>query len=238
MQDILSVIQQRQSARGLYDPRRSVTKADLLKVLEGARWAPTAHNMQNFEIVIVDDRAAIEAIGNLKYTLSSTFIKENYMHLSFSEEELVQKKAGLLASQFPPELRTPEAARGAIAAQESSFVGRAITSSPVLLIVLYDDSRRAPASEGDFLGIISLGCIMENMWLTAFSLGIGFHVVSALSGERVEQEVKKILDIPPSLKIAFACRMGYPVTPSKQLRVRRDIEDFTSYNHFGNREKL
>ncbi len=238
MQDILKIIQERRSARGLYDPQRPVGSQDLRKILEAARWAPTAHNMQNFEIIVVDDKSLIEAIGNLPYALSTTFIKENYQQLSFSEEELRKKKVGLPASQFPPELTTPAAARGELTGQESAFVGRAIKSSPMLLIVLYDPARRAPASEGDFLGIISLGCAMENMWLMAASLGIAFHVVSALSGERVEKEVQRILDIPVTLKIAFASRLGYPVTPAVHLRVRRDLEDFTSHNRFGNSEKL
>ena len=239
MQDILNVIQERQSARGLYDPEHRVARPDLGKVLEAARWAPTAHNMQNFEIIVVDDKRLIEDIGNITYPLSTTFIRENYQQLSFSDEELLQKKVGLPASHFPPALTTPAVARSEVTGeQENSFVGRAIKSSPVLLVVLYDPARRAPASEGDFLGIISLGCAMENMWLMASSLGIAFHVVSALSGDEVEKEVKRILDIPGALKIAFACRLGYPVTPPAQLRVRRDLEDFTSHNHFGNREKV
>jgi len=238
MEDILKIIRERQSARGLYDPERAVASQDLHKILEAARWAPTAHNMQNFEIIVVDDKSRIEAIGNLTYALSTTFIKENYQQLSFSEEELRKKKVGLPASHFPPALTTPAAARGELADQENSFVGRAIKSSPMLLIVLYDPARRAPASEGDFLGIVSLGCVMENMWLVAASLGIACHVVSALSGDPAEKEVKRILDIPVALKIAFACRLGYPAPPATHLRVRRDLEDFTSHNRFGNREKL
>ena len=41
--------------------------------------------------------------------------------------------------------------------------------------------------ENDFLGVISLGCAMENMWLMAHSLGIGVHIVSSLSGNEVEE---------------------------------------------------
>jgi nitroreductase len=239
MQDILSVIQERQSARGLYDSKHLVARQDLRKILEAARWTPTAHNMQNFEIIVVDDPSVIEAIGNLTYPLSTTFIRENYQQLSFSDEELLRKKVGLPASHFPPALTKPAAARGEVTGeQENSFVGTAIKSSPVLLIVLYDPARRAPASEGDFLGIISLGCAMENMWLMASSLGIAFHVISALSGDRVEKEVKRILDIPVALKIAFASRLGYSAAAPAQVRVRREIEDFTSHNHFGNREKI
>jgi nitroreductase len=100
--------------------------------------------------------------------------------------------------------------------------------------VLYDPGRRAPASEGDFLGIISLGCALENMWLTASSLGIGFHVVSSLGTVEVEAEIKEILHIPASLKIAFACRLGYPESAQPSgVRVRREVEDFAFHDRFG-----
>ncbi len=82
---------------------------------------------------------------------------------------------------------------------------------------------------------MSLGCVLENMWLMAHSLGIGFHVMSALSADLVEKEVKRILNIPEHLKIAFAARLGYPLsTPPRYLRVRREVEDFTHHNRFGN----
>ena len=63
--DILDLIQQRQSARVLFDPERPILDDHLRRILEGARWAPTAHNMQNFEIVVVDDRRILDehAIG-------------------------------------------------------------------------------------------------------------------------------------------------------------------------------
>jgi nitroreductase len=75
---------------------------------------------------------------------------------------------------------------------------------------------------------------MENMWLMANSLGISFHILSSLSAEPIENEVKKILNIPKKLNIAFTCRVGYPASaPAKYLRVRRDIKDFTSVNKYG-----
>ena len=77
---------------------------------------------------------------------------------------------------------------------------------------------------------------MENMWLVAQSLGIGFQIVSAFGAGSVEEKVKSLLKIPKPLKIAFAVRLGYPgVTPGKYLRVRRDIEDFTHHNRFGDK---
>jgi nitroreductase len=193
--------------------------------------------MQNFQIIVVDDRKLLDAIGNIEYQVSDTFIQENYQQLSFSEEELLRKKVGVLASMFPPELRTPLGKQKKGSEETISFLRRTIHASAVILIAVYDPSRRAPASEGDFLGIMSLGCVMENMWLMAQALGIGFHVLSALSVDAVEKEVKRILAIPEHLRIGFACRLGYPIsTPSKYLRVRREVKDLTHYNRFGNKK--
>jgi nitroreductase len=237
MQEVLKLIQNRRSARSLFDPERAVAKRDLKKILEAGRWAPTAHNMQNYEIIVVDDKKLLEAIGNIRYRINPVFIKENYAQLSFSAEELRRKKVGILGTMFPPAWRTPRAKLdGAVDEKMISFLGRPIQSSPALVVVVYDPAKRAPASERDFLGIMSLGCVMENMWLMAQSLGLSFHVVSALGAGPVEKEVKDILGIPKHLKIAFSFRLGYPAPAlTKTLRVRRDVEDFTHHNRFGNK---
>ena len=66
MLDILKLIRERRSSRIPFDLERPVAKEDLEKILEAARWSPTAHNMQNFEIIVVDDKEILKAIGNLK----------------------------------------------------------------------------------------------------------------------------------------------------------------------------
>ena len=226
MENLLKLIKGRQSVRGPFDRERPIVKKDLEKILEAGSWAPTAHNMQNFEVVVVDDKKLLESLGNINYTISETFIKENYQQLSFSEEEMKRKKMGILSTRFPVTMTTPESKQVEIA---NDFLGESIIGSAALMIVLYDYKRRAPASEGDFLGIMSLGCVMENMWLMAHSLGIGLQIVSSLSDDRVEKEVKSILEIPEQLKIAFSCRLGFPISSKSEcLRVRRDVEDFNT----------
>jgi nitroreductase len=231
--EILKLIQERRSARGAFDPGQPVAKGDLMQILEAGRWSPTAHNMQNFEIVVVDDKKLLQAIASIRHPVSEVFIRENYEQLSFSEEELQSKKVGILGTMFPPSWRTPGVKPDP--AERNTNLGRNIETTPVLLVVAYDPGRRAPASEGDFLGAISLGCVMENMWLMANALGIGCHVVSSLSADEVEQEVKSILGIPGHLRIAFSIRLGYPVPAGKYLRVRREVPDFTHHNRFGSK---
>lgn len=235
MRDILEVIRSRHSSRVPFDAKRRVSDQDLQLILEAARWAPTAHNMQNFEILVVDDEAILAAIGAIQAPPSQTFLRENYDQLSFSEDELRHRKTGLLASMFPAPWRVPKARPEDVLDAERS-PGGSMQTCPMLLIVLYDARRRAPASEGDVLGMISLGCVMQNLWLMAEALGVSVQILSVLSGAPAEDHIRRILRLPAPMKIAFACRLGYPAAaPSSYLRVRRDIGDFAHHNRYRRR---
>ena len=236
MKDILDLMQERHSARVPYDPNRPVTKQQLEQVTEAASWAPTAHNMQNFEIVVVDDPAILQAIGAIKTKISAVFLRENFQQLSFSKEELRRKKTGVIASMFPPSWRTPNVDFDTVAAvAEPVPLSVSLQDSPCLLLVLYDTRKRAPASEGDVLGFISLGCVMENMWLMAQSLGIGLQILSVSSSDPVEREMRRILDFPSYLKVAYGCRLGYPAATHDYVRVRRTSDKFVHRNGYGNK---
>ena len=230
-QELLRLIKERKSSRGLFDENRPIDPAFLQDLLEAATWAPTAHNMQNFEIIVVDDKAVLQELSELESTVTSVFIKENYRQLSFSEEKLKQKRAGLLAGQFPPVWLNEDAQQGK-AEPVQSQLGEPIRRGPVLLLILYDPSRRAPASEGDFLGVMSLGFMLENIWLMTTAQGIGLHIVSAFGNEPLASAVKELLGIPPELSITLGVRLGYPVEEDNRLRVRREVTDFVSHNKY------
>ncbi len=235
MNEVQRIIQERQSARVPFDPNQKVSKEHLQQILDAGRWAPTAHNMQNFEIVVVDDKEVLEIIGNVKSRISEEFLRENYEQLSFSKEELLKKKTGILGAMFPPAWVDPSKMAEVAHKSEPMPLTQSIRGSPCLLIVVYDPKKRAPASEGDVLGFMSLGCVMENMWLMAQSLGISLQILSAFAAQPVEKQVKQVLGIPEQLKIAYTCRLGHPTGAAKYLQVRRDTADFTHYNKFGNK---
>ena len=98
MDEILKLMLSRHSYRGPYDPNRRIRQEDLTMILEAAQWAPTAHNMQNFEVVVVNDKQMLAEIGNLPVRLSESFLRENYAQLSFTEEEFRRRRTGVLAS--------------------------------------------------------------------------------------------------------------------------------------------
>ncbi|MDR3714234.1 MAG: nitroreductase family protein [Puia sp.] len=235
MNELLTLIKERHSTRGLFDPSRRIAREDLDKIMEAARWAPTAHNMQNFEVILVDDRNTIGAIAAIKTPVSLAFVRENYEQLSFSAAELSRKKTGILGSSFPVAWLKPGVRKKDLRGEDGNeFLRDELLSAPVLGIVLYEPARRAPASKGDFLGIISLGCMMENMWMMAQSLGIGFHIVSSLSNGSPGKGIRRMLAIPKKYVIAYSFRLGYLAgAPQDYLRVRRDLRDFVHNNKYG-----
>ena len=232
MNDILTIIQKRYSERAPFDSDRQVPKADMEKILEAARWAPTYHNMQNFEVIVVDDEAVLKRFGDLNASPSPDFIRENFEQLSMTEDELSRKKVGILGTQFPPTWRDRALLETAIKERPLLNLGMLVNGAPTILILLYDTRKRAPASSGDMLGAVSLGCVMENMWLMAESLNIGFQMLS-MFGSPVQKEVKKILNIPDQMAVLCAIRLGYPSVRSESLRVRKEIGEFAYRNTYG-----
>jgi nitroreductase len=231
--ELLQLMRERRSARVAFDPHHTIPPDHLRLVLEAARWAPTAHNMQNYEVIVIDDADRLGEVAAVRSEVSLAFIQENFEQLSFSEDELSRKKTGILARSFPASWLTPDPEPTEVADLEHSFLGNAMQSAPVLLIVVYDSTRRAPASEGDVLGIMSLGCVMENMWLMAQSLGISLQILSVVSGEAVEGALRRLLGIPAPMKVAFGARLGFPLGPAPStVHVRRDVEDFVHRNSF------
>jgi hypothetical protein len=85
--------------------------------------------MQNFEIVVVDDRKVLDVLANIETEASQVFVEENYDHLSFSEEELARKKVGLLATMFPPSWSTRGVRPKIDAAHAHSVLGDPIRMS-------------------------------------------------------------------------------------------------------------
>jgi nitroreductase len=212
----------------------TIREEDLQRILDAARWAPTAHNKQNFEIIVVNDKPRLAAIGAVDMPPAETFVRETYHSLSLSEAEVLRRRTGLLAGMLPESWHEPEAIRDDAHSPPHTFVGRTIQQCPTLLIVVHDARAAAPTSLQAAEDLMSLGCVMQNMWLMTESLGISMQVLSGLGESVAESRVHALLDIPQHLKIAFAVRLGYPLDDSESyLRMRRKIQDFTHRNRYG-----
>ncbi len=233
MTSTLKLMQERRSVRVPFDPDHPIADEDLKQILEAARWAPSPHNMQNFEILVIDDQDILTKLGSIESCVTEDFLRENYEQLSFSKKELLRKKVGILGTEFPASFRDPSMFSKVARECPPMPLNQTIDGSPVVIIVIYDSRKRAPDSEGDILGLVSLGCVMENMWLMAQSLGISVRIMSDFGDKVVDRAVKRVLHIPDHMNVVYGLRLGYPTTSlAKNLSVRREVKDFTHHNDY------
>jgi nitroreductase len=212
------LIGQRHSSRAPFDPTLRVTERELEHIIDAARWAPTAHNMQNFRLIVVDDREVLNELGAIHAPVSPTFIAENYRQLSWTHEELDRRRIGLLGSESSHDT--------------SRMLRETLAGAPMVIVAVYDPTVRAPASEGDVLGMISLGCVLENMWLAATAAHLDAQVVSAFADENTAPQVTRVLAIAKPWRIGFALRVGHATVRAPEQRVRRLEADFVARNRF------
>ena len=139
-------------------------------------------------------------------------MRENYRQMSFSEAELRRRKTGVVASTFPPSWQSPDAKPDRAMDIRHASLGNSMRNCPIWLTIIHDTRKRAPDPEGDVLGFMSLGCIMQNLWLMAEARGVGLQILTTFSGKRVESDLHRILEILAFMSVAFACRLGYPET--------------------------
>ena len=137
-----------------------------------------------------------------------------------------------MADGFPPQWRDPNVTSDELRALGPSPLANSLRGAPMLILVTYDPRVRAPASANDALGMMSLGCVMENIWLSAQVLGIGVHIVSNVAEDSVANAIKHMLAIPSPLNLAFAMAIGYPKHVPDYLRVRRDVTKILHRNRY------
>lgn len=229
--NLLTRMHERHSTRS-FDGDRKIEPGVMQDIYEAARWAPTGHNMQNFQLLVVDDGQLLERIGRIKVQFSPEFIKWNAGIVSHSEEELKQKKVGMLASGFPPSWYTKEAIEGkADPATLKGSVARIMADAPVLMLVLLRADAGGMNPNGSPNDIMSIGCMVENVWLIAQAKGLGMRIASPIAA--VEGQLREILGFPSEMKVATCCCLGYPAPGApREPRVRRDIDDFVFLNGY------
>lgn len=232
---LMHVIECRHSSRAPYDPGSPVSPHELAQIVEAARWAPTAHNMQNFRLIVVESPHVLAELGAIRAPISPGFIAENYRQLSWSIDELRARGTGLLGTMFPLSWQTADPAE--VPRDAARRLHELIAGAPLVIVAVFDASQRAPASEGDALGLISLGCVLENMWLAAQACHLDLQVMSTFSGERVEPEVDRVLGIPRPWRIAYALRIGHALAANAVPRVRRDPDMFVHRDRFGSPDR-
>lgn len=238
--DFQELVKFRRSSRWVFS-KRQVSDEDLKKILEAAQYAPTPHNRQPFEIIVVKDRNVIKQISEVEIRLSKEEV-DGHIFWTRSKKELESKGVGVQMDVVPKFVHDLKDKPELIDDDEfwkktMGLFSIVMQATSVLLIVIFDPKLPGIGPLKNLWGILGVGAVMQNIWLAANDLGISVHLVSSQT-MRVEsiRKLHEILNIPKDYRILFLFRLGYEGKFGKYgTPYRRKLEDFVHLNRFSNK---
>ena len=85
-----------------------------------------------------------------------------------------------------------------------------VAGAPVLFIILLNKEEYKPAELSGFYSVISMGAVIQNLWLTTTALGMGMQFIST-PGEIPEnwKAISGMINVPDDFEMMAIFRMGY-----------------------------
>lgn len=170
-----------------------VPDAVLRRVLDAACQAPTGGNRQPFRIVVVRDRAKMAALGALYSTAWYAYV-ETYRELT-------------------KDAPAPVRAEGERMLASGNHLADHFGQTPVLLVFCFDPRQMAITDAKlprvSVVGGASIYPAVQNALLACRGEGLGCVLTTLLCG--VEDEVKRLLEIPDPWGTAAHVPIGWPV---------------------------
>ena len=208
--DLKEVIRTTFAAREFTDD--PVSDAQLYRILDVARFAPSGGNRQGWRVIVVRDAAKRQALVDQSLPIVRKYV------------------AQMMAGEGPYNTVIPTAlTRAEIDATEiPQWLLDPYTKAPVLLLVLVD-MRVVASFDADFdrVGMISGASIYPFAWnilLAARNEGLGGALTTFAAAD--DQAVQKIMNLPPHLVPASLIPLGKPVKQLTKLK-RFPVEEFT-----------
>lgn len=194
-----------------------VDDAQLHRVLDLARFAPSGGNRQGAHVTVVRDRATRERLVELNTPAAKRYA------------------AQVAAGENPWNTVVPSAvtAEQVAATPVPELFVRPVLEAPVVLVVSVDLAVVAATDSGlDRVGIVGGGSVFPLAWnilLAAREEGLGGTFTTMAVAE--EAGVKELLGLPGSHAVATVIPLGHPVKQVTRLR-RAPVEDFVTLERY------
>jgi nitroreductase len=192
---VLELIHNRRSKRLFKDV--PVERDVFEKVLEAARYAPSAHNEQSTEYIIIQDKPIIREITQLTAEYIEKLVKaiQNPIGRMFIRRALGRRGAATLF-ELAPEME------GLVSLYESG-IDWILRSAPVLVLFCADSAG------GSFAGV-NANLALHNASLAAETVGLGcFYAGFVIHATERDNRIAKLVSLPITHKIYGALAMGY-----------------------------
>lgn len=255
--DILEAIRSRRTTNSRFLDR-PLTDAHIRTLMEAASCAPSHFNSQPWCFVLIRGReqrnhlAKIAGRSMVEVMRAGNFWRRYLKYFRFTKEETNTSGDGIYIDNMPaplrPFIRFLFSERGGevmnklrvpyILAIDSK---RLISTSPLILAVLLSKDEYRKGELSGMYSMLALGMAIENIWLTATSLGIGVQFVSLPmeAGGEYWNECVRMIDPPENFEAIALFRLGYVDPDAKRPTIdwsspqRKDISAFCFDERFG-----
>ena len=210
-EQVMELLKSRRSIRAFRD--KPLAKDTIERIIYGARFAPSGHNSQSTEFLVVQDRDMLNQVS----AMVIEYLKFEIRRFS----NLLFRTLALLANRESAESGLHEILGFKRMVQKfESGADPILNGAPVLLAF---HARRT-----DGFGDVNAQLALQNASLVAHALGIGhFYTGWVLSPGRApmarawNRRIPDLIGIPPGNELHGALALGYPIPKFKNMIERK-----------------
>jgi nitroreductase/NAD-dependent dihydropyrimidine dehydrogenase PreA subunit len=193
---VLELIRSRRSKR-LFKAK-TVERDVIEKVLEAARFAPSGHNDQSTEFIVIQDKKKIHEIAALTAGYLGKLAKQFQNPIGKTIMSLILgRRAVDYVAEFAPEVE-------GLVSMFHDGIDWILRKPPVLLLFCAD-------SIGGTMTSINANIALQNATLAAEALGLGcFYTGFVIIACDRDDSIAKLLSLPKTHKIYGGLAIGYP----------------------------
>lgn len=256
--DLLQAIRTRRTTNSRFLDK-PIADEHIRTIMESASYAPSHFNSQPWRFVLIRDKHRRQHLGKIagramvEVMRKGGFWKRYLKYFRFTREETSSSGDGIYIDNMPaalrPFIRYIFSEKGGevmnklrvphILAIDSK---RLIASSPLILAVLLTKEEYRRGELSGMYSMLALGMAIENMWLTANSIGVGVQFISLPmeAGGEYWNECVAMIAPPDEYEVIALFRLGYIDPNAKRPTIdwsspqRKPISSFCFEETFGN----
>jgi nitroreductase/NAD-dependent dihydropyrimidine dehydrogenase PreA subunit len=193
---ILELIRSRRSKRLFKETK--VEREAIEQVLEAARFAPSGHNEQSTEFVVIQDKKILQQIAALTAEGLGKLVKytQNPIGRMMMRHALGRRGAAYIV-ELAPEME-------GLVSKFKNGTDWILRRAPVLMLFCADSAG------GSFAGV-NANLALQNAALAAETAGLGcFYAGFVVATSERDNSIAQLISLPETHKIYGALAMGYP----------------------------
>jgi nitroreductase len=223
---LFDAIRSRRTTNGAFQPH-AIAPQHLRHLLEMAAHAPSHFNSQPWRFIVVQDQARRQRIADIagdsmrRLMEQGTFWQRYSRYFRFSQDEVDQSADGIYLDTMPAVIKpfvryvfSPKGGAVMNKLQVPRVLGKdahkLVASSPLLLGITLTRAEYQEDQLSALYSVISLGAVIQTLWLTATALGMGMQFISTpMEVEGQWEKIVELLGVPDDQALLVLFRLGY-----------------------------